>query len=279
MTQDALVAYLSMEIAVANDVATYSGGLGVLAGDVLRAAADAGYPMAGVTLLYREGYFRQHVDGSGTQHDEPQPWHPEGTLERLQPTVSVEISGRAITVGAWRGLLVGCDGHTVPVYFLDTDRDENDESARALSRRLYGGDARYRLEQEALLGLATVPLLRALGETRVATYHLNEGHASLLVLALLECARAGGTPPGHDLPEVRARCIFTTHTPVAAGHDRFGLDLAEEVLGHDRIATLRSADLLHDDALNMTYLALRGSRYANAVAMRHGEVARTMFPG
>jgi glycogen phosphorylase len=277
--KDALVAYVSMEIAVASEVATYSGGLGVLAGDVIRAAADAGYPMAGVTLLYREGYFRQRLDNEGHQREEPQSWRPEDSLQRLPGAATISISGRPVVVGAWRYDVVGCDGHAVPVYFLDTDRDENDAEARALTRRLYGGDARYRLQQEALLGLGTVAMLRVLGEDRIATYHLNEGHAALLALALLEEARTAGYSAEHDLAHVRERCVFTTHTPVAAGHDRFGLDLATEVLGSERLATLREAGLIHDDALNMTYVALRSTRYANAVAMRHGEVARTMFPG
>jgi len=276
--KEALVAYVSMEIAVASEVATYSGGLGVLAGDLIRAAADGGYPMAGVTLLYRDGYFRQRLDEGGYQHEEPQPWRPEDALERLSATVTVSILGRPVVVGAWRYPVVGCDGHVVPVYFLDTDRDENDTESRALTRALYGGDARYRLAQEALLGLATPSMLRALGEERVATYHLNEGHAALLVLALLENARTAGYSADHDLAHVRERCVFTTHTPVAAGHDRFSLDLAGEVIGAERLATLRGAGLIHDDTLNMTYLALRASRFANAVSMRHGEVARTMFP-
>jgi starch phosphorylase len=279
--RDAIVAYVSMEIAVAADVATYSGGLGVLAGDVIRAAADAGYPMAGVTLLYREGYFQQKIDDQGRQHEEPQRWRPEDALELLTPTITLTIAGRAVVVGIWRAEVLGVDGHRVPVYFLDADRPENDDAARQLTRRLYGGDTRYRLEQETLLGLGTVAMLKAVGEAGVMTYHLNEGHAALLVLALLEKLRAaGGDARLEDqLARVREHCVFTTHTPVAAGHDRFGLDLAAEVLGAERVNLLRSAGLLRDELLNMTYLALRGTRYANAVAMRHGEVARAMFPG
>lgn len=265
--REPLVAYVSMEIAVAPDVATYSGGLGVLAGDVVRAASDAGYPMVAVSLLYREGYFRQHLDASGLQSEEPQRWRVDDHLEAIATTITLTISGRPVVAGVWRYDVVGMDG-VVPVFFLDTDREENDQDARALTRRLYGGDARYRLEQETLLGLGTVAMLRALNY-RVGTYHLNEGHAALLVLALAE---------GADLDDVRDRCVFTTHTPVPAGHDRFGLELAAEVLGDDRLTALRALDLVHDESLNMTYLALRGSRYANAVAMRHGEVARTMFP-
>src|ERR1700676_671577 len=167
-----LVAYVSMEIAVAPGVATYSGGLGVLAGDVIRAAADAGYPMAGVTLLYRDGYFRQHLDAAGAQHEEPQSWRPDTMLEQLAPVVTIPISGGAVHAGVWRYLVAGVDGHHVPVYFLDTDRPDNDDAARGLTRALYGGDARYRLEQEALLGLGTVAMLRALGHQRIETYHM-----------------------------------------------------------------------------------------------------------
>jgi starch phosphorylase len=276
-----LVAYVSMEIAVASGVATYSGGLGVLAGDVVRAAADAGYPMAGVTLLYRDGYFRQHLDASGGQHEEPQTWRPDTALEQLAPVVTIRISGRPVAVGVWRYAVVGVDGHVVPVYFLDTDRPENDDAARGLTRALYGGDARYRLEQETLLGLGTVAVLHALGHERVGTYHMNEGHSALLVLALLEEARANehGVPTYEDLARVRERCVFTTHTPVPAGHDCFGLDLVHEVLDGDHVATLRALGLADDGVLNMTHLALRASRFTNAVAMKHGEVSRAMFPG
>ncbi len=267
-----MVAYVSMEIAVASAVATYSGGLGVLAGDVVRAAADAGYPMVGVTLLYREGYFRQHLDAGGAQHEEPQPWDPASAMELTPALVTVAISGRPVTVGAWRFRVAGTDGDMVPVYFLDTDLPHNDEGARALTRRLYGGDAHYRLEQEALLGLAAPAILEALGHNRIETFHMNEGHSSLLVLALLE-----RTVP-RELGRVRERCVFTTHTPVPAGHDRFGVDLAAHVLGGERIGTLRAFDLLDGDTLNMTTLALRGSRFVNAVAMKHAEVTRAMFP-
>ena len=276
-----LVAYVSMEIAVASHVATYGGGLGVLAGDLIRAAADAGYPMAGVTLLYRDGYFRQHLDASGAQHEEPLSWRPEAALEKLAPVVTIPISGRPVHAGVWRYTVTGADGDRVPVYFLDTDRDDNDDAARALTSALYGGDARYRLEQEALLGLGTVAMLRALGHERVGTYHMNEGHSALLVLALLEETRANahGLPTHDDLARVRERCVFTTHTPVPAGHDCFGLDLAHEVLGGEYAATLRALDLAEHDVLNMTHLALRASRFTNAVAMKHGEVSRAMFPG
>jgi glycogen phosphorylase len=274
------VAYVSMEIAVFPGVATYSGGLGVLAGDVVRAAADAGYAMAGVTLLYREGYFRQRLDASGAQHEEPQSWRPDLVLEALPQTVTVSISGRPVTAAIWCYPVIGIDGDRVPVYFLDTDRPENDEAARSLTRSLYGGDSRYRLEQEALLGVGTVAVLEALGYGRIATYHMNEGHSALLVLPLLEQLRqtGHGLPTHDDLARVRERCVFTTHTPVPAGHDRFGLDLVNEVLGTEHVATLRALGLVDHDVLNLTHVALRASRFTNAVAMKHGEVSRAMFP-
>nr|MDQ6924735.1 alpha-glucan family phosphorylase [Candidatus Eremiobacteraeota bacterium] len=192
----------------------------------------------------------------------------------------IPISGRPVHTGVWRYTVTGVDGHRVPVYFLDTDREDNDDAARALTRALYGGDARYRLEQETLLGLGTVAMLRALGYDRVGTYHMNEGHSALLVLALLEETRttAHGAPTHDDLARVRERCVFTTHTPVPAGHDCFGLDLAHEVLGGEYAATLRALNLAEYDVLNMTHLALRASRFTNAVAMKHGEVSRAMFP-
>ncbi|HEY0380844.1 MAG TPA: alpha-glucan family phosphorylase [Candidatus Elarobacter sp.] len=275
-----IVAYVSMEIAVATAVSTYSGGLGVLAGDVIRAAADAGYPMAGVTLLYRDGYFRQRLDASGAQHEEPQSWRPDAALEQLEPVVTIAISGRAVHAAVWRYTVTGVDGHDVPVYFLDTDRADNDEAARGLTRALYGGDARYRLEQETLLGLGAVAVLHALGHDRVGTYHMNEGHSALLILALLQESRTNphGLPNDDDLARARERCVFTTHTPVPAGHDCFGLDLAHEVLGGEYVATLRALNLVENDVLNMTHLALRASRFTNAVAMKHGEVSRAMFP-
>lgn len=278
--QEPLVAYVSMEIAVDAAVATYGGGLGVLAGDVIRAAADAGYPMAGVTLLYRDGYFRQRLDASGAQVEEPHDWHPDAVLDLLPQVVTIPISGRPVRAGIWRYTVTGVDGHHVPVFFLDTDRDDNDDAARGLTRALYGGDARYRLEQETLLGLGTVAALHALGYDRVGTYHMNEGHSALLVLALLDRIRASrpGVPTYDDFAHVRARCVFTTHTPVPAGHDCFGADLAYDVLGGEHLATLRALDLIEHDVLNMTHLALRASHFTNAVAMKHGEVSRAMFP-
>lgn len=262
---------------------TYAGGLGVLAADTLRAAADLGCPMVGITLLHRQGYFRQRLDEHGNQSESPVVWSPEEFLDPVAARVSVQIEGRSVQVGAWRCRLRGLSGD-VTVYFLDTDLSENVPEDRGLTDHLYGGDERYRLRQEAILGFGGVALLRALGDPPlgVDSYHMNEGHAALLALALLE-ERIGERglliATEADKEAVRGQCVFTTHTPMPAGHDQFPLALAREVLGEDRIGFLEAHGCFPQGVLNMTYLALYFSRYINGVAMRHGEISRTMFPG
>jgi glycogen phosphorylase len=275
------IAYFSMEVGLDSAIPTYSGGLGVLAGDTLRAAADLGLPMVAVTLLHRQGYFRQHLDGAGNQSESPVVWCPEEVLEPLSPRVAVAIEGDLVRVCAWRYLVRGVFGHTVPVYFLDTAVEDNSPWGQSLTDRLYGGDMRYRLCQEVVLGLGGVAMLRALGYDRIQPYHMNEGHAALLTLALLEQQAAGGglhAVTEADVEAVRQRCVFTTHTPAPAGHDRFPLDLVRQVLGGERSAALEAAHCCPKNMLDMTYLALYVSRYVNGVAMRHGEVSRGMFP-
>jgi starch phosphorylase len=269
MTDDGTVAYFSMEIALEGGIPTYSGGLGVLAGDYLRSCADLGLPVVGLSLLYHGGYFRQHVDASGQQSEEPVDWWPGDRLERAAETVSVPVGGRDVCVGVWRLDLVGASGQAVPVYLLDTDLEENDAEARAICDQLYSGDDRHRLEQEAVLGLGGVAMLERLGR-HPATYHLNEGHSALLVLRLLD---------EEPLEQVRARCAFTTHTPVPAGHDRFSADVVEDVLGPERGAQLTELGLLGTGELNMTELGIAGASFVNAVSRRHAEVTRKMFPG
>jgi len=276
------IAYFSMEIAVDPAIPTYSGGLGILAGDTLRAAADLGLPMAAVTLLYRSGYFRQRIDPQGNQIDEPYTWTPEARLEPLPAQVTVDIEGRSVHARAWLYRVQGLSGHTVPVYFLDADLPENDPRDRTLTDVLYGGDQRHRLAQEALLGIGGIALLRALGHDDIETHHLNEGHAALLTLALLQ-ERLGGRPltsaTPDDLEAVRRRCVFTVHTPVAAGHDKFPLPLAEQVLGPGITAALNALPSRTDGEFDMTLLALNLSRSVNAVSLRHSQVSAAMYPG
>jgi len=281
MTAEAAVAYFSMEVSLDAAMPTYSGGLGVLAGDTLRAAADLGIPLVGVTLLHRNGYFRQRIDGSGRQTEAPALWRPEELLEPMEARVPVTIGGRQVWVRAWRYRIQGVTGQSVPVHFLDTALEENGPWERTLTDHLYGGDDHYRLCQEAVLGLGGVAMLRALGHERMRAYHLNEGHAALLTLALLEEQTAGrglaaATEADHEA--VRAHCVFTTHTPVPAGHDKFGLETVRQVLGEERTLALMAGGCCLNGVLNMTYLALFFSRYINGVSMRHEEISRGMFP-
>ncbi len=275
-----LVAYFSMEIAASPAIPTYSGGLGVLAGDTLRAAADMGLPLAAVTLAHRQGYFRQILDADGNQTSESQPWSPESILAGEEPVVTVTIEGRPVAIKAWRYDLEGVTGHIIPIYFLDTNLEQNDSRDRILTDHLYGGDGDYRLRQEAVLGMGGARILAALN-FKPLVYHMNEGHAALLTVALVEQQLKGAnldSATESDLDAIRQQCVFTTHTPVPAGHDRFSGEQAYRILGDERARFLERVGAFHDRLLNMTYLALRFSRFVNGVAMQHGIVSREMFP-
>jgi glycogen phosphorylase len=274
------VAYLSMDVAIDSDIPTYSGGLGILAGDMLRSAADLGVPMVAVTLLHRKGYFDQRLDARGNQLESPSKWSPENRLEPLLQRVSIAIEERKVSVRAWRYSFRGITGHTVPLLLLDTDLDGNDPKDRVLTDHLYGGDEHYRLCQETILGLGGLAMLRALGYSNVRVFHMNEGHSAFITVALLE-ERTGAhltqRVSDGEINAVRQQCVFTTHTPVPAGHDRFNSELIHQVLGERCAELLGQLGVMNGD-LNMTELALRLSRYANGVSLRHGEVSRKMFP-
>ncbi len=284
MTDDSTrstIAYFSMEICLEQAIPTYSGGLGVLSGDTLRSCADLGVPVSAVTLLHRKGYFEQHLDAVGQQTEMPVSWQPEQVLEAVDARATVTIEERTVHVCAWKYTITGVRGHEVPVYLLDTRLPENGEWDQTLTDTLYGGDEHYRLCQEIVLGMGGVALLQALGHDAGTTFHLNEGHSALLTLQLLERQLDGRQPfelNDGDMDAVRQRCIFTTHTPVPAGHDKFPLDMVRSVLGAERVALLESAGGVSDGMLNMTHLALHLTRFVNAVAMRHREVSRGMFP-
>jgi len=269
-----------MEIAINRAMPTYSGGLGVLAGDTLRSAADLGIPLVAFTLLHRKGYFKQHLDAAGSQTEEVQGWNPADVCTEEAARATVVVEDRTVTIRAWRYDLVGRSGHIVPIYLLDTDIDGNSGWDRGLTDHLYGGDTNYRLQQEIVLGMGGVRMANAMGK-HVNVYHMNEGHAALLTLALLE-GQLGGGPLGAatdtDQAVVRNKCVFTTHTPVPAGHDRFSTEQTIRILGGERTARLQKLNCFKDGLLNMTLLALRFSRYANGVAMQHGKVSREMFP-
>ena len=302
------IAYFSMEIALRNEIPTYAGGLGMLAGDTLRSAADLHLPLVGVTLVSRAGYLRQEIDAQGRQIEHPSPWEPRDFAQSLDAKVALPIEGRAVWIGAWLYVLEGYGGGREPVILLDTDLDENRPEDREITHYLYGGDAAYRLKQEMVLGIGGVRMLHALG-FRIRHYHMNEGHSALLGVDLLhryaypEQDRRPGEP-AYDVPRVRELCSFTTHTPVEAGHDRFDYALVERVLdnfiGVEGLARLADENAMRrsrltldeniidlvtlkrlagEDALNMTRLALNLSEYVNGVAERHAEISRGMFPG
>jgi starch phosphorylase len=273
------IAYFSMEIALSPQIPTYSGGLGMLAGDTLRSAADTSAPMVAISLVYRRGYFRQQLSDVGQQTEADVPWSPE-QLPSAGSAFALTMQDRQIHLRAWRYDVIGTTGHIVPVFLLDSDIEGNDPWDRKLTDHLYGGDTYYRLCQEAILGLGGIALLQTLG-IKPEVYHMNEGHASLLTIGLLEERlrdRTLSEATAADRDAIRQQCVFTTHTPVPAGHDQFGLDQMNQVLGHDRGAAIEAAGGLHNGLLNMTYLALCFSRYVNGVAMQHGKVSQYMFP-
>ncbi len=279
MNSQSRVAYLSMEIAVDPNVPTYSGGLGILAGDTVRSAADMQLPLVAVTLLARRGYFFQRLDAVGRQTEEVVHWQLDDFLVPTGVTSRVTIEGKEVAVTAWKYDVTSTGGFTVPVYFLDTDLPENASEHRQLTGQLYGGDKRYRLSQEVILGIGGVRMLRALGHDSIQRFHMNEGHASLLTIELLREVRErqGRTEiTDDDIKIVRERCVFTTHTPVVAGHDAFDLQLVEDVLGHRDECGITDA-ICHAGQLNMTYLALALSHYVNGVAKKHSEVSQQMF--
>jgi glycogen phosphorylase len=267
------IAYFTMEVALKNEIPTYSGGLGVLAGDTLRSCADLAIPIVAVSLVHRRGYFRQEIRG-GWQHEHEASWIPARFAAELVPRVSVSIERRHVRIRAWRYDIVGSNGSAVPVFLLDTDVEDNEAQDRVITDRLYGGDERHRLMQEVVLGVGGVRLLRAVGCTNLQTFHLNEGHAALAPLELL---RAGDVSSGWNFHAVRSRTVFTTHTPVAAGHDQFDRGLMSQVLGD-----LIPGDVLEmlggRDRVNMTQIALNVSHYVNGVALRHREVSSDLFP-
>jgi starch phosphorylase len=276
------IAYFSMEIALHHEIPTYSGGLGVLAGDTMRSAADMELPMVAVSLVSRAGYFRQEIDASGRQLEFEQSWDPGHWAVPLEARIAVTIAGRTVWVGGWLYTLKGHMNGLQPIILLDTDLADNDAEDRKITHYLYGGDDLYRLKQEMVLGIGGIRMLQALGFD-IRQYHMNEGHSALLALELLrryaypsEELRPGESP--YDVPRVRELCCFTTHTPVESGHDRYTYDLVISTL--DDTVELSTLKLLAgEDIFNMTRLALNLSEYVNGVAKRHAELSRQLFPG
>ncbi|HEY7377470.1 MAG TPA: alpha-glucan family phosphorylase [Steroidobacteraceae bacterium] len=288
-TREPRVAYFSMEVALREEIPTYAGGLGILAGDTLRSSADLDLPLVGVSLVSRAGHFRQQIDAGGNQLERPALWEPSGWAQPLDAKVAIAIEGRPVWIGAWLYVVESHMGGRAPVILLDTCLDENSPEDREITHQLYGGDETYRLKQEMVLGMGGVRLLSALDFT-ISAYHMNEGHSALLGVELL---RRHAYPPEDlrpgeacfDLPRVRELCRFTTHTPVEAGHDRFSYELVTRVLYGGDETNSRAAELTAlkslagEEQLNMTRLALNLSEFVNGVAQRHAELSARLFPG
>jgi glycogen phosphorylase len=274
------IAYFSLEIGLEGYIPTYSGGLGVLAGDTIKAAADLGLPLVGVTLLYRQGYFRQSLDGDGNQTETSVSWKPEEILELMTPRIVVPIDGRDVVLRAYRQEIVGVRGHRIPVYYLDANVPENDAAARNITQKLYAGDTDHRIRQEAVLGIGGRRMVRAIGHD-VGVFHMNEGHACFLTVDLLSeylCRNESHEIHSDAVINTRRQCVFTTHTPVPAGHDHFDIKRVRAIIGDHPV--FHRPDLYGEDGvLNTTKLALNLSKFANGVARRHGEISREMFEG
>lgn len=264
------ISYFSMEIGIDERIPSYSGGLGVLAGDTIKSCADLNLPLVGITLLSEKGYFYQKIDDEGNQYEVPMQFNPEDFLILLPKKTSVDIEGRKVHLRAWLYEYHGINDYIIPVLFLDSNVDGNDDWDRNLTKYLYGGDQKYRLGQEIILGIGGVRMLETLGYNQINRYHMNEGHAAFGTLELYRRF--------NDVEKVREQCVFTTHTPVSAGHDQFSLERAEQMLGD-----LLPSELVHEftfeNRVNMTRLALFFSHYVNGVAKKHKEVSQLMFPG
>jgi len=278
------VAYFCAEFGIDKSVPIYSGGLGILAGDHCKAASDLGVPLVGVGLLYLKGYFDQQLTLDGWQVDNEEPFNPEITpLEPLanpmgkRPLAQVKLYGRTIHVGAWR-MMVG----RTTILLLDSNLEENQPADRDLTQKLYQGGNENRLCQEWILGVGGVRVLRALG-IHPDAWHANEGHAAFMMVERVREFLETGMELGEATARVRAAGIFTTHTPVPAGHDTFGVDQVNHTLGHywkdsgmDR-ETFLSFGAHKGEAngtFHMTACGMRLSRYVNGVAKKHGEVTR-----
>ncbi|MFX1237334.1 MAG: alpha-glucan family phosphorylase, partial [Promethearchaeota archaeon] len=264
------VAYISMEIALDSNIPTYSGGLGVLSGDTVRSAADLEIPMVALCLCYSSGYFYQLFNEIGEQKEKEIEWNFFYEFEKVADPIKIEIEDKNVFVSAWLYRVIGQSGHVIPVYLLTTDVEVNEPWMKKMTGSLYDSTSRWnRIVQEIILGIGGVKLLRSLGYNNIKVFHLNEGHGSFAALELLE--EVSG-----NVEKVKQQVVFTTHTPVPAGHDKFSYDLVNKVF-LDRIPK-DIKKLAGKEELNMTLLALNLSRYCNGVAKKHGEISRTMFP-
>jgi starch phosphorylase len=283
-TNEPKIAYFSMEIGLKNEMKTYSGGLGVLAGDTIKSAADLRLPMVAVSILTKKGYFKQELDPFGRQKELPDEWDISAYMYRLEERVTVGIESRNVLIAPWLYVVESATGGRLPVIFLDTDLPENSPEDRDITQHLYGGESSYRLKQEIVLGIGGTRILERLG-FKIRKFHMNEGHSALLTLELLQRYKKNIEDVWDerlvwDTEKVRSLCVFTTHTPVEAGHDRFPYELAEQIITDTYIAPMSvMKEYSGKKDLNMTMLGLNLSNYINGVAKKHGEVSKVMFPG
>ncbi len=264
------IAYISMEIALDSNIPTYSGGLGVLSGDTIRSAADLEIPMVAICLCYSAGYFYQFFNEYGEQKEKELQWSFFYEFDKVATPIKMMIEDKKVKVSAWQYNVVGQSGHILPVYLLTTDLDENEPWMKNMTGSLYDSTSRWnRIVQEMILGIGGIRLLKSLGYDNIETVHLNEGHGSFAAIELYNQLE--------DIEKVKDKIAFTTHTPVPAGHDRFKQELVEKVFLDRFPEEIRK---LGDEngELNMTFLGMALSRYRNAVAKKHGDISRKMFP-
>ncbi|PIZ46112.1 alpha-glucan family phosphorylase [candidate division WWE3 bacterium CG_4_9_14_3_um_filter_41_6] len=272
---DNLVAYFSMEVGIDANIKTYSGGLGILAGDTLRSLADLNVPTIAITLLSEYGYFSQEII-DGQQVETYPRWDIEKYLEKLDTEIEIPVGPHKLHVKIWKYTLTGISGHTIPILFLDANHPKNPPELKKLTQRLYPTNREYRLLQEILLGVGGYVALQTL-QYQPSIYHLNEGHSALLTLALYHDAKQKNLADPIDF--VRTNCVFTTHTPVPAGHDRFTRNLVNKFLPFAHYLDEIKHSTEEDGTVNMTLLALSMCDKVNGVAKKHSQVSRVMFPG
>ena len=271
LKNDTKVAYISMEIGMDSNIPTYSGGLGVLSGDTVRSAADLEIPMVGICLCYSSGYFYQLFNEHGEQKEKEIEWSFFYEFEKVEKPITLKIENKEVKISAWLYRVIGQSGHVLPIYLLTTDIDGNEDWMKKMTGSLYDSTSRWnRIVQEMILGIGGVKLLRSMGYNNIETYHLNEGHGSF---AALELYNELG-----DIEKVKKKVVFTTHTPVPAGHDRFKQDLVDKVFEKRMPPEIRKLGEENGE-FNMTYLGMNLSRYRNGVAKKHGDISRKMFPG
>jgi starch phosphorylase len=265
------VAYISMEIGLDSNIPTYSGGLGVLSGDTVRSAADLEIPMVAVCLCYSSGYFFQLFNETGDQKEKEIEWNFYYEFDKVEKPITLKIENKDVLVSAWLYRVIGQSGHILPVYLLTTDVDGNEEWMKKMTGSLYDSTSRWnRIVQEVILGIGGVKLLNSLGFNNIKTYHLNEGHGSFATVELFNMFNG-------DINKVKEKLVFTTHTPVPAGHDRFDQNLVDKVFVSTMPKEIRKC-AEDNGQFNMTFLGMSLSRYRNGVAKKHGQITKKMFP-